>query len=216
MNRFLFLCILLVFAPAGDAATVKKLPLVELANTSHLIISGTVLSVQSRAGAARQFVEQTIVISVEETHLGQERPRVTLVRLGGSVGAGDRRIVQYIPGQAQFVPGERVLVFLQEVSPGRLVVNGLGQGKFSLVSFPHAPGVVYAKRSLDGLNLVGGPSVVVTLAGMPDDVVVFPLSQVLDIIAGRRPAREPILLNLKDGLVQPPAAPFGSGERRVR
>ena len=194
VKQIILVSIALAFAFDGAAATVKHLTLAELVATSDAIVVGTVENLEYRTNPARTRVEQTVQITIETTYRGAPMRTVRLSRLGGTVGRGEARIRQTVPGQAQFETGERVLLFLQEISPGQWVTNGMGQGKFSLVGRQATPGVVYARRTLEGLNLVGGPSQFITLDGLPDNALEFPLSQLLSLIAGERPVREPLIL----------------------
>ena len=205
-NRVLALSIAgLVLAGAASAATVKKLTLKNLVDVSTVIFQGVVKAQSSQRRDSPLQIHTQTVFQVNKVLKGAQRSSYTLTQLGGVHGEGAQRIVQQVPGYARFKVGERVLIFLEPTTTGRLVVTGLAQGKFTLAEDPTFPGRLLATRSFHGLHFEGGGGRTVVLEGQPDNGRTFPMSQLLDVIDGRRPNREPLKLRLKGHF--PPASP---------
>ena len=190
MRLFLAMVFSTVAVCSVEAATVQWLPLGQLAQTSDAIVVARVESVASNFDEKSKSVRTRIKLDVTEPLKGVAAGPLWLVQIGGVVGEGAARIEQRVPGQAQFTVEEHVLVFLQRVA-GRWVVNGLGQGKFSLEGDADDPGILYARRNVADLHFVKRTNAT-QLAGWSIEAKGFPLSQLLDLIDGRRPSREPL------------------------
>lgn len=172
-------------APA-EAATVRALSPGQLADRSTVVFIGTVERQSSRFEAEANHVVTETVFAVEQVVKGEKAQRqITLTQLGGSVGEGQHRRATEVPGYARFTVGERVMLFLEPTTTGRLVPTGLAQGKYRLEGQPGSDKTM-AVRDLDGLHLVaGGP--VRHLFGVPQDPNHLTLDQLLRIVRGERP-----------------------------
>lgn len=172
----------------AEAATVRALSPGQLAERSALIFIGTVERQESRFVADQNHVVTETVFRVEQVVKGSDkhRARFALTQLGGTVGEGQHQRATHVPGYARFTAGERVMLFLEPTSTGRLVPTGLAQGKYRLKGDP-ATGETMAYRDLEGLHMAGrGP--VVHLMGAPQDPNRLPLGQLLAIARGERPS----------------------------
>lgn len=190
--RCLWACLaaaVLTVGGAASAATVQHLSLGELAERSEQVLIGTVIRQESRLERDPVQIFTDTELAVERVLKGprEKGPPLVLTQLGGTAGAGTERRTQRIAGYPEFAVGERVLVFLERTDTGRLVVTGLAQGKYTLVTDPKS-GETLAVRAVHGLHYVGQrqrPQAVIE--GAPVDPDRVPLGQLLDIIDGRRP-----------------------------
>ncbi len=115
------------------------MPLEELATQSNSIVYGEVTAVKSawrEQGNSRVIITE-VTLSIERAiKLNPPSESITFFVLGGRVDD----IVQRISGEPSFKPGEHVLVFLEERSPGEPPwVMGMAQGTFRILSIPNAP-----------------------------------------------------------------------------
>ncbi len=176
----------LLLASAAGAATVKRLTLGQLADSSELVFVGTVKDQRSTLEQNPTRVWTTTVFDVEQTLKGDKTSGPFVLRqLGGVVG----EIRQEVYGYPTFAVGERVLLFLERAQSGRLVVTGLAQGKYTLTTDAKT-GEVVADRSLDELAFLGERPR--TLAGAPDPNHLR-LKDLARIVAGER-ALKPVRL----------------------
>ncbi len=176
-----------MLAEPAEAATARALSPGQLADRSALVFIGTVERQSSRFVAEGNRVVTDTVFAIEQVVKGPDKHRRTfeLTQLGGAVGEGMHRRATEVPGYARFSVGERVLLFVEPTSTGRLVPTGLAQGKYRLQGTPGTDKVM-AVRDLDGLHVVGaGP--VRHLAGVPRDPNRMALGQLLRIVRGERP-----------------------------
>ena len=113
-------------APTPASATaVVALDLDALGREAELIVAGRVVSMESAWDRGR--IRTRITLATESVLKGRpaDPSRVTFFVLGGEV----QGIAQWVPGEAKFAVGERVLVFLTDVER-RPVVLGMAQGKW--------------------------------------------------------------------------------------
>lgn len=171
----------------AEAATVQALSPGKLAARSTVIFIGTVERQESRFVAESNHVVTDTVFAVERLVKGPTKTptRLALTQLGGVVGEGDRRRGTEVPGYARFTVGERVMLFLEPTSTGRLVPTGLAQGKYVLKVDP-ATGETLAIRDTHDLHLVGNRAQA-HLLGAPQDPNRLTLEQLLAIARGERP-----------------------------
>jgi hypothetical protein len=122
---------------------------------------------------------------------------VTIERLGGAVG----NLAMRVPGTAEFLDGEEVVVFLRAVGEARPpMVLGMAQGKFTVVADP-VVATPMVTRSLDGLGIVD-----------PDDLqVTEPIADV-DL---RSPRLSDVLVNAR-GTGEPVAIPLETFLQEIR
>jgi hypothetical protein len=106
------------------ATTAIKASLTELAQTSTLVVRGTVKRLQSRWDHQRILTD--VDIQVTEALKGQPGALVRLTQPGGHVG----NLGQTVEGLASFAEGEEVVVFLRPHSSRGYMVAGFSQGKF--------------------------------------------------------------------------------------
>lgn len=99
----------------------------ELAARADLVVYGKVVSkmcLRDEAGRICSKVE----LRVFETWKGAPSGRFVITLGGGTLG--DRRVA--VPGQADYLPGEEVVVFLRLNARGEGITLGVGQGKFEV------------------------------------------------------------------------------------
>jgi hypothetical protein len=121
-----------VATPAAATAVVG-MDLKSLSREAELIVGGRVVALESAWDKGR--IRTRITLAAEQVFKGKpaEADRVTFSVLGGEVGG----IGQRVPGEATFVVGERVVVFLTDLGV-RATVLGMAQGKWRWN--PDAPG----------------------------------------------------------------------------
>ena len=115
---------LLALAPMSASATTyaEVMDLDTLSARAATVVTGQVVAAESSAAPPGIITEVTI--RVDETLRGTPAPEHTLTLPGGQLG-GDSL---YIPGAPQLIPGQRVVLFLDDA--GKLV--GFSQGAFVL------------------------------------------------------------------------------------
>lgn len=189
----------------AEAATVKVLSPGNLADRSTVVFIGTVAEQKSRFVAGPNHVVTETVFAVEQVIKGPDKrlARFALTQLGGTASDGTAPRTTAVPGYARFAEGERVMLFLEPTTTGRLVPTGLAQGKYTLSVDPKS-GVTLAVRDLEGLHLVGaGPTR--HLLGAPQDPNRLTLDQLLRIARGQRPVEPVRLRDLRTPQVDLPA-----------
>lgn len=120
-------------ATPAEATAVVGMDLNSLSREAELIVGGRVVAVESAWDKGR--IRTRVTLATETVLKGKptEADRVTFSVLGGEVGG----IGQRVPGEATFVVGERVVVFLTDLAL-RATVLGMSQGKWRWN--PDAPG----------------------------------------------------------------------------
>lgn len=109
------------------AAQIRPLTIEELATRATRIHHGRVEAIevtQDKAGAPFTRIE----LAVDATWKGTPTNRIAITQAGGTLGT--RRVL--IPGDAQYQPGEEVVVFLTSNRLGEWLTLELAQGKFSV------------------------------------------------------------------------------------
>lgn len=182
----------LLFASAASAATVLRLEPGALAERSALVFIATVAQQDARLQTQPRQVFTDTVFAVDDVLKGKladgnprqgESKTFTLTQLGGAVeGYGTQ-----VPGYARFVVGERVMLFLERTTTGRLVVTGLAQGKYTLTDDPKS-GVTIAQRGLGGLHQIGNAPDKV-FANVPSNANRMTLGQLLGLVVDQQPPR---------------------------
>jgi len=112
-------------APPARATAVVGMELGDLGREAELIVAGRVVSVVSAWDKGR--IRTQVTLAAEQVLKGTPKAadRVTFSVLGGEVAG----IGQRVPGEARFVVGERVVVFLTDLDR-RATVLGMAQGKW--------------------------------------------------------------------------------------
>ncbi|MCA9610154.1 MAG: hypothetical protein KC619_31370 [Myxococcales bacterium] len=116
-----------VAAPSAEATTFVDVTVEQLAAASDLIVVGRVVevSVEPQGPAGQPGIHTRATVQVEEVLRGPGRSLVDVWVQGGRLG--DR--MRVVPGQAQFVQGEDLVLFLTEAGGG-LWPTGMGRGKW--------------------------------------------------------------------------------------
>lgn len=122
------LLFLLFLPPQAEPASLLLMSLEELSQKADIIVQGTVVDAKSELAADRSAIHTTVLISVEDQWKGKPTSSLTLMQPGGSIG----EIVEEVPGFPSFKPSEKVILFIKEMSGGKLIVLGGEQGKFVL------------------------------------------------------------------------------------
>ena len=185
--------VLAVPAPVGATSIVEqRVP--AMAASSERIVHARVLDVRvervvdPKAKGAQ--VVTTTALEVLRALKGPAEPsRIELRELGGTAGEGSARITQTIHGMPKWRAGEEVVVFLERTDTGRLVVAGLSRGKYTVER--RVDGTVVVERAHDDLHVVGRHRTPDRyFAGAPESDDRMTLSQLEDLVAGRRPGVE--------------------------
>ena len=191
----------------AHAATVELLNLKELSERSAVVLVGEVVEQSTYLIGPPHSVFTRTQFRVDERLKGEVPNLWTLEQLEGTVGTGDERLEQKVPGYARFIVGERVVLFLERTDTGRLVVTGLAQGKYRLKSIA---GQTIAMRSLDGLEMVNTSRAAdIHLAGVPRNGNRIPLNQLKEIVGGSAPTPTPLRI-VRPG--ERPVFPIGVGD----
>jgi len=135
------------FADYGPLLTIEQ-----LADSSRLVVTGRVYSVDSGWDRAAASIYTYVAIDVEEVIRGEvPAPRIVLKQLGGVVGD----VGLAVGGQPGFVPGEQVLTFLQIRPRDRTLQTAeLWQGKWTIEPRDGGPTAIrHAGRDAAGLEV---------------------------------------------------------------
>jgi hypothetical protein len=144
-SRWFVLCLVLVclYAIPSSATTVVMLSDTDLTVDSRVIVTGRVASMISawddRGSMAWTYVE----VATDRVLKGQSESTIVLKQMGGTVGESG----VFVSGQARFVIGERVLLYLNTLPDGTLHAAHGFMGKFSIVT--DQTGREYVERSVD-------------------------------------------------------------------
>jgi hypothetical protein len=137
------LAILLVTLPAS-ATTVVMLSDKELIVTSRMILTGEVESVMSAWDDAREMIWTYVEIRQDRLFKGEiTSERLVLKQPGGVVGLEGITVF----GQPEFVPGQKVLLYLNSGPDGSLRVAHSFMGRFSIIE--DRSGRILVSRSID-------------------------------------------------------------------
>ncbi len=118
---------LLMNSGRGWGSSVEKVPLVELAALSELVLRGRVLAVEPVC--PEEGLPRTRAwIQVSQVFAGEAGKVVMVVGLGGRCHGITTRVM----GAPLFLPGEDLLLFLSRDSSGALTPLGLWQGRFQV------------------------------------------------------------------------------------
>lgn len=144
------LCAWIVGA-AGRASVVERLDVEQLTGLADRVVVGQVLSSRSHFTDNDRVIFTDAVLEVESTLKGDRAQRLVVRTSGGVVGD----IGQRVAGSARLWPGERVVLFLEQLgdaAPGLPLCRtiGLAQGAFHVVVA--ADGSQQVVRDLDALT----------------------------------------------------------------
>ena len=147
-------CVLVLAAGAAMASTVIGLSVEDQARLSTMVVMGEVLN-QRGVNHPVHGLETAVTLKVSDVLKGDVRPRqaITFHTRGGEVDGE----ISIALGEAVFKPGEKVLVFIEEVD-GRLYNLGLSMGVWK-VHENTIGDVTFARDLQDGLAIVGEAAV---------------------------------------------------------
>lgn len=139
-------------APA-EAGDLVYLPVEELAKLSTHVVRGEVASSTAAWNDERTRIITTVGFDVFETLKGAPLEGRTEFTLLGGEAEG---IAMNFGGRPVFEPGEHLVVFLREQSPGAFILVGLQQGRMDVLKHPDT-GEEVAVRSLVGIGQTLAP-----------------------------------------------------------
>lgn len=113
--------------PQLGAAQMRPVSIEDLARRAERVVHARVEAVEMTRDDADRIVTR-VELRVESAWKGEAAGALTLVQAGGTVGT--RRVV--VTGEARYVPGEEVVVFLVANPRGEWLTLELAQGKFSV------------------------------------------------------------------------------------
>ena len=123
----------LAISQPARATTVRGLELSELVRASQRVLVAKALEAQSRFERSRsgRRIVTDVRVRIEESWLGAEPapPELFVKIYGGRIGDE----AELVFGQAEFVTGERSVLFLMERGGGSAVVTGMSQGQYRLL-----------------------------------------------------------------------------------
>lgn len=111
------------------ATSIPDLSIAERTQRSDRVVLATVESSRSEGDSPRA-IRTVTTLRVAEIWKGNGSARIELVQLGGTTPNGLRARVN---GDAEFHPGERVIVFLRCGTGERCTLFGLGDGKLQVL-----------------------------------------------------------------------------------
>ena len=139
---------LLPLAPARASIAIY-MPPEDLARAAPVVVEGRVASSRSGLDPATGALSTYTTIDVDAILRGPRSfDRVVIREPGGAYG----EVVHEVDAVPTYVPGERVLVFLETAPDGALRTTGMFFGKFSLSGDER--GSPWADRDLDGRGLL--------------------------------------------------------------
>ena len=145
--------LLAVLPPEASATSHVDVSPEALAEMSDLLLVGTVTAVNTfpHGPSGHRGIHTRVSIRVHEVLKGPAAPAVTLWVQGGRLGAR----LRFVPGQARFSSGERVLLFLFDDGSG-LWPTGMGRGKWLMSDgLATPPAGVDAQRMTPGQLATG-------------------------------------------------------------
>ena len=120
-----FLGILLIsYAALGTQP--EQAPFLDMVSKSDTIVTGVWASSNSRWDSQTRLILTDSVFKVDSYLKGQGNNTVSVTTLGGILR--DRNLMMTFPGMIEFVPGERVLLFLTTSPEGIYQVYGRVSG----------------------------------------------------------------------------------------
>ncbi len=149
---FLFL---FLSSPCLAAVSIYTSP-EELTARAALIVEATVVRSASGMDPQRTALATYVTLDVSTVHRGpSDLDRVVIREPGGRFG----HLVNEIDAVPIYVPGERVMVYLEPAADGSLRTSGMFFGKFRVEPDGSRPGI-QAVRDLDGRGrILAGPDV---------------------------------------------------------
>jgi hypothetical protein len=149
IRRFLLCCAFACASAPASATVVIPANLGELSREALVIARGRVVAVDARWTDDHRRVETVVTLEAERYLKGAFGPVVQFRVPGGRLG----RYRSILVGAPEFLPGQRVIVFLAGHGPAVPFVLGLGQGVFRIV--PGAAGWIVTPPAI--LPEPGGP-----------------------------------------------------------
>src|SRR5207247_9797966 len=149
MARLLvFALLVLVFTQPTGATTAVMLLDTDLIVHSRFIVSGRVISLSTDRDGPRSMAWTYVEVGTDRVLKGDLHDgTIVLKQLGGTVGESGVRVI----GQPAFVPGERVLLYLNTGADGSLHIAHSFMGKFSVIE--DATGTEFVERSIDANDI---------------------------------------------------------------
>ncbi len=143
-----------LLAADASATVMLRATLEELAKESDLVLRAEVVSTEGLPTSDGKRIFTRVVLAAGEAYKGTPPPKVVVHVPGGSYGGYG----QLVHGAPRFEVGEEVVVFLVKQAgsgDGTIYrVNGMAQGKLSVVKGPEGE---LAVQRLEGLELTPAP-----------------------------------------------------------
>ncbi len=131
------------------ATTVQRMNTRDLVRAADLIIIGRVITNETQSDPGPTNVRTLTRIAVGEGLKGRVGTEITVIGMGGVVG----NFAFNWPGVPRFKEGEEVLLFVERHSSGAMLVSGLEQGRFTIVT--DLRGNKFVTRNLADLTFIG-------------------------------------------------------------
>jgi hypothetical protein len=150
MTAALFVLILNI--PLSTSATqVEYLPVEALGSDSPVVVRGNVTDVRSYWNDARTRILTETTVRVSERYKGAPAGQLRIVQMGGEVDG----VRMTVAGSLEWMPGEDVVLFLEDSLPGRYRVTGFSQGKFGVQADPQTGEEFVVQAGFSDVELVG-------------------------------------------------------------
>ena len=150
------------FTTSASATQVQYQSVEMMGTTAQRIVRGTVSDVRPYWNDSRTRILTETTIEISENYKGSGPAQVRIVQFGGVVDG----VRMSVAGALSWIPGEEVILFLEDSLPGRHRVSGFSQGKYSVQRDP-ATGETFVRQAGLGATELSGAPVADLRARMP-------------------------------------------------
>lgn len=151
LRRILAVLVLLFVSLPATATQVEYLPIETLGSESPVVVRGEVTDVRTFWNEDRTRILTETTVRVDERFKGPASREVRIVQLGGELEG----VRMTVAGALEWIPGEEVVLFLEDSLPGRYRVAGFSQGRFDVQVDPRTGEEFVQQAGLSGAELVG-------------------------------------------------------------
>jgi hypothetical protein len=151
LRRILVVLVLLFVSLPATATQVEYLPVETLGSESPVVVRGEVTDVRAYWNDGRTRILTETTVRVDERYKGPSSREVRIVQMGGELDG----VRMTVAGALEWMPGEDVVLFLEDSLPGRYRVAGFTQGKFGVQVDPRTGEEFVVQAGLGETELVG-------------------------------------------------------------
>lgn len=121
--------LLLLAAPASQAATMRYADISALTQHSDVVVRGRIVDADVYLDESNGHITTRWTLAVEESLKGGVTGTVSFTQWGGQLDG----VIERIPGDAAFTMNEHAVVFLRVGEEGGLFLTALAQSKFAII-----------------------------------------------------------------------------------